>query len=237
MTKEAIGDSLLYHGDALEILPMLGPVDLVCTDPPYLLTSGGCSEGGLHERFGGGGVYENSGEIVPCSIDWPDFMPPIFDVLRDPGHAYFMANNRNVQAMLDAAEAAGFYFHNLLVWDKITATPNRWYMKNLEFTGFFGKGRAFNISDCSQKQLIRCPQVDETTHPTEKPVALMRNYIEMSSKKGETVLDPFSGSCSTGVAAIQAGRRFIGIEKDARFFDMGVHRLWAAVNDFQEELF
>lgn len=232
--KEIIGNHVLYHGDAMEILPALGAcADLLCCDPPYLLTSGGCTKGGLHERFGGGGVYGNSGEIVPCDIEWADFMPLLFGALKANTQAYVMSNNRNVEAMLAAAREAGFHFHNILVWDKITATPNRWYMKNCEFIGFFSKGTARRINDCSAKMLIRCPQVDESIHPTEKPVALMRSYIDQSSAAGEIVLDPFMGSGSTGVAAHQAGRIFVGIEKDAKYFEIACERLWAAVQHGQ----
>lgn len=237
MQSVRIGNATLYHGDALKVLPSLDPVDLICCDPPYKLTSGGKSKDSIW-----GGVfkeenYNNNGSLVECDIDWSDFLPPCFAVLKDPGHAYFMTNNRHIANCENAAIAAGFHLHNWLVWDKITATPNRWYMKNLEFCGFFSKGNAFHINDCSAKQLIRCPQVDVSDHPTEKPVALMRHYIENSSQLGQIVLDPFAGSGSTGVAAIQAGRNFIGIEKDEKFFNMAVQRITAAVESFTPALF
>ena len=243
-----IGSCTLYHGDALEILPTLEPVDLVLTDPPYKLTSGGKS--GLMRGIFAPEEYSNDGEMVPCDIDWTDFMLPIFNVLRDPGHAYFMANNRHIANCENAATAAGFHLHNWLVWDKVNATANRWYMKNVEFIGFFSKGNAFIINDCSQKQLIRCPQIDESAefaepegenekknaHPTEKPVPLMRTYIENSTKPGQVVLDPFMGSGTTGIAAAQCGRHFVGIEKSEKFFDMAVKRLQSAADNFQPSL-
>ena len=129
--REVIGDVTIYCGDSMEIMPTIGDVDLIVTDPPYKLESGGRSGlmGGIFDPDN----YDNSGSIVDCDIDWPDFMP-LLSAMLPRGHAYVMANNRNVQAMLNAAEAAGFGFHNLLVWDKISCTPNRWYAKNLEFT-------------------------------------------------------------------------------------------------------
>lgn len=147
--------------------------------------------------------------------------------------------------MLVEAEKAGFGFHNMLVWDKGTATPNRWYMKNCEFTGFFFKSPAKFINDCGAKQLINCPQVDVSgqfaedghSHATEKPVALMQHYIEQSSDVGDLILDPFMGSCSTGVACIRAGRKFIGIEKNERFFNMSVKRIQAENKNLQQQLF
>lgn len=243
-----IGGATLYHGDALKVLPSLEPVDLICCDPPYKLTTGGGhpTTPGARRMQGcfAENAYNNNGNIVDCDIDWTDFMAPCFAVLKDPGHAYFMTNNRHIANCENAATAAGFHLHNWLVWDKITATPNRWYMKNLEFCGFFSKGNAFYINDFSAKQLIRCPQVDVSglftesgdDHPTEKPVALMRHYIDNSSQIGQIVLDPFAGSGSTGVAAIQAGRKFIGIEKDEKFFNMAVQRITAAVESFQPAL-
>ncbi len=233
----SIGNATLYHGDALEILPTLYQVDLICCDPPYKLTSGGKNTGEMGGVFTTGGEYENDGALVDCDIEWGDFMHPCFKALKMPAQAYFMSNNRNVQAMLNAAETAGFHFHNLLVWDKITATPNRWYMKNLEFTGFFSKGKAFYINDCSAKQLIKCPQIDVSDHPTQKPVSLMRHYIDNSSQPGQTVLDPFMGSGTTGVAAIQSGRKFIGIEKNEKFFNMAVERLRESVKSFVPSMF
>lgn len=218
----------LECGDSLAIMrDMIArgeAVDLVVCDPPYLIESGGNTTGEMGGCFARG-KYNNSGAIVECDVDWQDFMPLIFGVLRKDAHAYIMANNRNVQGMLNAAEAAGFRFHNLLVWDKISATPNRWYMKNLEFVGFFFKGRARPINDCSMKQLVRVQQIDESDHPTEKPVALMEHYIRNSGLPGDVVFDPFMGSGSTGVAARRLGFGFYGIEKDEKHFETAQNRI------------
>ena len=214
---QVIGQCTLYRGSALDILPTLSDVDCVVTDPPYKLTYGG------HHGSLGGKLspenYDNKGGIVECDLDWPDFMPLIHDCMAENSHAYIMANNRHVQNLLVSAQIAGFKLHNLLVWDKGTATPNRWYMKNLEFTGFFYKGKAFFINDCGSKQLIRCPNPTDSFHPTAKPPQLMAHYIRNSSSLGDTICDPFMGGGSTGVACIQTGRAFIGIEKDRKFFD------------------
>ncbi|MGR3179881.1 MAG: DNA-methyltransferase [Candidatus Anammoxibacter sp.] len=226
--KEIIGDCTLYHGDALEIIPTLNDVDCIITDPPYKLTSGGNTTNGMGGCFDHS-QYDNSGEIIDCDIDWPDFMPLLYDILNH-GHAYIMCNNRHVANMLNAAKDAGFNFHNLLVWDKHSPTPNRWYMKNCEYIGFFYKGKAKFINNCSSKQLIRIPQVDITDHPTEKPVMLMRHYIENSSQSGQVVLDPFMGSGTTGEACLESNRRFIGIEKNKQWFDVACERIEKAYN-------
>jgi site-specific DNA-methyltransferase (adenine-specific) len=220
-----IGSATLYHGDMREILPTLGEcADLVLTDPPYKLISGGNTTGEMGGCFDKS-EYDNSGSLVDCDIDWVDFMHLLYRCQKLGTHAYVMANNRNVQPMLNEAEKAGYDFHNLLVWDKGTATPNRWYMKNLEFIGFFKKGLAKYINDCGAKQLVFVPNENYDGHPTVKPVALMENYILQSTSAGDIVVDPFMGVGSTGIAAMRSGRKFIGIEKSEKWFNLAVKRL------------
>lgn len=238
-TMVTIGNCTLYHGDIREVLPRLisegMQADMICSDPPYLLTAGG-PNGVMQGKFNKLN-YDNGGHLVPCDIDWPEFMELFFKAMGR-GHAYVMANNRNVQDMLNAAEAAGFGFHNLLTWDKITATPNRWYMKNIEFTGLFYKGKAIMINDCGSKAGITLTLGQpDTNHPTEKPVSLMEYYILNSTQPGDLVLDPFAGSGTTGVAAARIGRKFIGIEKDKNWFDVMVKRIEKASINVQERLF
>ncbi len=228
-----IGPCTLYHGDAMEILPTL-KADLIVTDPPYKLTSGGGSPRNGQSRMSGKfnpKEYNNNGNIVECDIKWSDFMPLLYNTLNENGHCYVMCNNRNIRAMLNAAHKSGLKFHNMLVWDKGNATPNRWYMKNCEFTGLFYKGRAFYVNDCGAKQLLYVPQEPYGGHPTPKPAMLMRHYIDQSSQPGQTVLDPFMGSCSTGEAAIRAGRKFIGIEKDKKWFDVSCERIEKSIDE------
>lgn len=220
-----IGDATLYCGDCIDVLPMVGAVDLIVTDPPYKLESGGRSglTGGKFDPE----VYTNDGSIIPCDIEFADFMPLLADALPR-GHAYFMVNNRHVAGMENAALAAGFRFHNWLVWNKGTCTPNRWYMKNCEFTLFAFRGAATPINDCGARQLITCPNVVDGVHETQKPVDLMAHYIGNSSQPGDIVLDPFMGSGTTGVAALRDGRKFIGIEKEPRYFDIACQRIEGA---------
>ena len=203
MKSVIIGDCTLYQGDCLEIMPTLG------------------GKMKMSE-------YDNKGAIVICDVDWPDFMPLIFLSLKMGSHAYVMANNRHVQNLLNSAGDAGFRFHNLLVWNKGTATPNRWYMKNLEFTGLFRKGKAFSINDCGSTQLHKIPNILNASHPTEKPSELMAVYIGNSTQRGETVLDPFMGSGTTGVACAKLGRKFIGIELEPKYFDIACERIQKA---------
>jgi DNA modification methylase len=228
--KEIIGNATLYLGDAIEVLPTLAPADLICTDPPYLVSKGGFAANLQLEGGFGGWMkdYGNQGDIVDCSIEFADWMPLAFAALNDRAHAYFMTNGRNVRDMQDAGEIAGFRLHTLLVWDKRTALPNKYYQNVTEFALFMFKGKAKTINDPSSKNLVSIFQRDDSPHPTEKPVSLMQYWIGNSTDAGDTVLDPFMGSGTTGVAAAQLNRAFVGIEKDTKWFDIACRRIEVA---------
>ena len=223
MRIEQIGAATLYLGDCRDILPTLGKVDAVVTDPPYRLTSGGNTPGGM--KGGWLDNYSNNGEVVPCDIEWAEIAALCFAACKADADAYLMANDKNLLEAGKAAQEAGFGLHNILVWDKVSATANRWYMKNCEYVLYLWRGRARRINDAGSKQLIRCPQVDESDHPTEKPIPLMAHYIGNSTERGGLILDPFMGSGTTGVAAVQMGRKFIGIEREPKYFDIACRRI------------
>lgn len=225
--KEIIGNATLYLGDAREVLPSVTGVNCVCTDPPYLVSKGGfASNLQLEGGFGGWMKdYGNQGDIVDCDIEFSEWAPLVFASLADRAHAYFMSNGRNLKNMQIAAEAAGFRFHTMLVWDKRAALPNKYYQNVTEFGLFMFKGKARTINDPASKNLVTIFQRDETAHPTEKPTELMKLWIGNSTIAGDVVLDPFMGSGTTGVAARQLKRRFIGIERDANWFDIACRRI------------
>jgi site-specific DNA-methyltransferase (adenine-specific) len=235
---EVIGDATLYHADARDVLrhlalstPPEARARALVSDPPYKVTSGGKTS--LLGGWIGSEEYNNSGAPVLCDIDWSDWLPLVPDALADQAHVYIFTNDRNEPDARAAAETAGLDFHRLLIWDKVAAPPNRWYQQTCEFVVFLKKGKAYRIANPSTKSLQSLFQRDESNHPTEKPVELCRLYIENSTKPGELVLDPFAGSGTTGVAALQSGRRFVGCELDPKWFDVAVDRLRRALDQVQ----
>lgn len=226
MQKETINGCDLYCGDALEILPTLkGSAHCLISDPPYKVTSGGF--GALEGGFGGWikDAYDNNGNIVQCDIEWHQWLNLIPDCLAENAHAYIFSNGRNLNIARDAAENAGLDFHTLLVWDKRTAMPNKYYQNICEYILFMKKGKAFTINDPSSKNLQSIYQRDESKHPTEKPVELCALYMNNSTKEGDTVLDCFMGSGTTAVAAVNNKRKFIGIEITQQWFDVACARV------------
>ena len=225
-----IGNARLIQGDCRDVLwDLRGVADLVVCDAAYKLTSGGCT----HQSMGGifaKGNYDNNGFLMDVPR-WDELGGAFYRACKPDADCYIMTNDKNLFEAGLAFEGAGWKFHNLLAWDKVRATRNRWYMKNLEFTLYLWKGKAdpLGINDCGSKQLFALNAPRVTDHPTEKPVALMDHYIQNSSKPGDVVLDPMMGSGSTLVAALQAGRACIGIEKDPKWFDVACARVSEAL--------
>ena len=231
-----IGGCRLIEGDARDILPLLDlQADLCVTDPPYALSSGGSRPGALGGKFSST-VYDNSGLLMEV-VGWHEIGGPIFRALKPDADCYVMSEDSNLFAAHGGFIGAGFKFHGLLVWDKIVPNRTRYYMKDSEFTLYLWKGRAVDINNGGSKRVWRGHRPADAVHNTQKPVALMQLYIENSSLPGQLVLDPFMGSGTTLVAAVQAGRDAIGIEKSPKHFDAACARVRAAVDahKLQEE--
>jgi site-specific DNA-methyltransferase (adenine-specific) len=233
-------ETTLHHADAIQALQGLeaGSVDAAVFDPPYKVISGGSNdkEGGEWSRPSGM-LTKNDGKIFEHNdIDAAVYLPEVHRVLREDAHLYLMTNTKGLVDgdLLNVVRAAGFRVHSILTWRKNNATPNRWYMKDMEWTIFARKGKAFSINKPgSRASLDVFPhpmdwdnvRPGEKAHPTEKPVNLMRTYIENSTQPGEVVLDPFMGAGSTGVAAQELGRGFIGVEMSDEYFTAAQDRL------------
>ncbi|MCF7725760.1 DNA-methyltransferase [Sulfitobacter sp. M22] len=231
-----IGGCRLIQGDARAVLPLLeGQADLCVTDPPYALSSGGSRPGAMGGKFSSD-VYDNSGLLMDV-VGWHEIGGPIYRALKPDADCYVMSDDSNLFAAHGGFIGAGFKFHALLTWDKIVPNRTRYYMKDSEFTLFLWKGRAVDINHGGSKRVWREHRPADAVHNTQKPVALMQLYIENSSLRNQLVLDPFMGSGTTLVAAVQAGRRAIGIEKSPKHFEAACARVRAAVasHELQEE--
>ena len=216
----------LIYGDCMEHLKTISDnsIDLVVTDPPYPVISGGKP----HMKGQPSGMLsKNDGKIFNYNNIKPEmWIPEIYRILKSGSQCYIMVNTINLKRYLDVCDSCGFMLHNILVWEKNNVTPSRWYMKNGEFTLFLRKGKAKTINNVGSKMVHQFNNIiGNKLHPTEKPIELMRFYIENSSNPGDTVLDPFMGSGSTIIACADCNRRFIGIEIDKEYFDIAKLRI------------
>jgi site-specific DNA-methyltransferase (adenine-specific) len=200
MNPVIIGDCQLYLGDCREILPTLPKVDAVITDPPY-----GINKDGKKRSTGGHGGRKEY-EFLGWDGERPD--------------------DQIIHAIVDAGDTVilwgGNYFSDLLpptmrwlVWDKgqrIDQSDGELAWTNMQ--------QALRICTMNRVELM----LDGAQHPTQKPIRLMEWCIEQAGNP-ETILDPFMGSGTTGVAAVNLGKSFIGIEREPKYFEIACKRI------------
>ena len=192
---EVIGACTLYLGDCLEIMPTLGKVDAVVADPPY----------GIGYTGNGGKGWTN------YDADWDADRPPreIFDAIRAISKYQIIWGGNYFTDYLPPTM-------QWLVWDK---GQRGFSLADCEFA-WSSQNKAARIFDYARAKAMK----DGKEHPTQKPVALMAWCLDRV-KDAKSVLDPFMGSGTTGVACVKQGRSFIGIELDESYFDIAVKRI------------
>lgn len=159
-------------------------------------------------------------------LKFAEWLPKIFELLRDKSHCYIMCNGRNLNELMNESIGAGFKYQNLLAWVKNNATPNKYYMQQMEFILMLRKGGAKNINNMGTKNALHFNNIIGTkVHPTEKPVDMLEVLVGNSSKENDIVLDPFMGSGTTGLACKKLNRNFIGIELDKEYFGIAEQRI------------
>lgn len=225
--KDVVKDKYtLMFGDCLERMKEIpdGSVDLCVSDIPYKLTGGGKGDG-VNSKRPKGILTDNTQLMqVPKFEDW---LPHLYRVMKNGTHIYLMCNFKNLNDLMNKSSKVGFKHINLLVWEKNNCTPSQFYMKNCEYTLLLRKGSSKYINDIGGSKTVHRFDniIGNKVHPTEKPVELMKFYVENSSNAGDVVLDMFMGSCSTGVACLNTNRKFVGVEMDENYFNIAKDRM------------
>lgn len=195
--KVEIGDATLYLGDCMDILPTLDKVDAVITDPPY-----GIGQDGGAQRTRGS--KRTNGE----KMGWDSQRPSkqVFDAIQSASDTQIIWGGNYFSDYLPASMG-------WLYWEK-------------RMGGDFADGElAWTSQQKALRQFSHFKKNKGDEHPTQKPVELMRWCIELCKNVPLSILDPFMGSGTTGVAAIQMGRKFIGIERESKYFDIACKRI------------
>ena len=200
MTKPVvIGNATLYLADCMEVLPTLPMVDAVITDPPYGIANKWAKDGGFATA---------GGKLWSSSEKWDnDIQQPAIDAaLRLAEVAVIWGGNYYV-----LPPSRGY-----LIWDKM---QSGFSLADSEFA-WVSKPITPKTFRYARAQLAS----EGKNHPTQKPLPLMKWCIDQSGRP-QTILDPFMGSGTTGVAAVQMGRKFIGIEREPKYFDIACKRI------------
>ena len=220
MTRiEQIGDATLYLGDCLEILPTLPKVDAVITDPPY----------GINTKSDGFGKLSPWGDLCNSAFWYAEWMRLCKSRLRATGGCLWTCLNwRSLVTFQKAAIDAQWSIESLMVWDKEWIGPGgtRGLRPSYELVALLTLGD-FSIDNrgLPDVQRFKWSSIKPNGHPAEKPPKLMRFLVENSTVEGQVVLDPFLGSGTTAVAAIESGRKVIGIEQDEKWFGLSCERI------------
>jgi site-specific DNA-methyltransferase (adenine-specific)/modification methylase len=208
MSKVQIGDATLYLGDCMEILPTLDKVDAVITDPPYGISLQN------HDKTG----------FYRAKRDWTIAND---DSLQVAVSVYEWALKKEITTLMFCSPDLPIpgEWRNRLVWHKpglgMGGDPSTCWRRDWELILIRANKKLHGGRDSAVLQYEIRP--NEFQHPCQKPIPLMAYLIK--KLQSNFVLDPFMGSGTTGVAAIQMGRKFIGIEREPKYFDIACKRI------------
>ena len=224
---ERIGAATLYLGDCLEVMNGLETVDHILSDPPY--------EDELHSAIGR--IRRNDGVAMVSDLGFEGINATRSEVAQkcvqlSSGWLILFTLAEGVRAWRDDIQAAGGKYDTCLAWVKPDSTPRmngQGAARGFEcaVTAWCGTGHRSWNGGGKRGVYTHLVNNQERTgkHPTEKPRRLMSELIADFTKPGQTVLDPYMGSGTTGVSAVMAGRSFIGIERDPAHFDLACKRI------------
>ena len=246
-------DVTLFQGDCIEILNKAAPesVDMIFADPPYMLSNGGitCHAGKVVSV--NKGKWDESKGLEEDFKFHKAWINACKRVLKPNGTIWISGTYHSIYACGFALQTSGFKILNDICWFKPNASPNMscryftashetllWAKKDNNAKHTFNYEAMKNGSWAEDfikkpdKQMrsvwaIGTPKPFEKVfgkHPTQKPLELLRRIILASTNKGDLILDPFTGSSTTGIMALELGRKFIGIDLEQEYLDLSIKR-------------
>ena len=235
----------LYHGDCMQIIEQLpdNSLDAIFADPPYFLSNGGISVQSGKQVCVDKGDWDKGGtpeHIYQFNRQWLSLCRP---KLKDNGTIWISGTHHNIFVVQGCLQELGYKILNVITWQKSDPPPNlscRYFNFSTELVIWARKHEKkphkFNYETMKQlnggsqmTDVWRIPAVGmwEKTcgkHPTQKALRLLYRIVLASTNEGDTILDPFAGSSTTGIAANLLGRKFIGIEQDHSFIELSKRR-------------
>jgi site-specific DNA-methyltransferase (adenine-specific) len=230
--KETLADGIeLILGDCREVLPTLGKVDAVVTDPPYeavmqskwgVLSRNAPSSHVRHETLGFDAIDhirdDVAAAVATACVGW----------------GVFFCMAEGVRAWRDSIEATGAKYKRAMVWIKPDAMPQfngqgPSVGHEMMVAAWYGAGHSKWNGGGKPGTFIHVKNTAGAEHPTQKPLPLISEIVGLFSFRDQIVCDPFMGSGTTGVACVKLGRKFIGIEIEPKYFDIACKRISEAL--------
>ena len=244
---------VLYHGDAILLLSQIpeNSIDMIFADPPYNLSNGGFSvHAGRMVSVNKGDWDKSRGFEADYDFHY-NWLDACKKVLKPGGTLWVSGTYHSIYQCGHAIQSLGYHILNDVSWFKPNASPNlscRFFTASHETLIWARKEKkakhTFNYDlmkeghwpeDQLKKPGLQMrsvwsmgtPRPEEKKygkHPTQKPLDLLRRVVLSSTNKGDVVLDPFTGSSTTGLAAIMHDRKFIGVDLESKYLDLSVKR-------------
>ncbi|WP_107941844.1 DNA-methyltransferase [Metasolibacillus fluoroglycofenilyticus] len=246
---------LLYHNDSLELLKEFpdSSIDLIFADPPYFLSNDGVT------CNGGKMVSVNKGDWdkvshLPIEEFYYLFLIEAQRIIKPSGSIWVSGTMHNIYQIGYLMSKLEMRILNNITWQKKNPPPNLsckmfthstetilWASKNKKSKFLFNyslmkeENEGKQMKDVWSFSLTKKSEKNFGKHPTQKPLDLLRRIIKASSNPADLILDPFLGSGTTGVAAIELGRRFIGIDIKKEYVELAIKRIEHALQQQEEK--
>lgn len=247
-------DFTILNGDCMQRLREIddNSIDAIFADPPYFLSNGGISVQNGKQVCVDKGDWDKGGTpeyIYEFNRNWLSLCR---SKLKDDGTIWISGTHHNIHVVMRCLQELGYKVLNTITWQKTDPPPNLsckyfnfsteliiWARKHVQKTHKFNYETMKQLNGGTQMTDVwRIPAVgkwekNQGKHPTQKTLRLLYRIILASTNEGDTILDPFSGSGTTGIAANLLGRKYIGIEQDKKFCELSLSRR-AALEDPEE---
>jgi len=245
----------LYHANCIEFMDMIshrypeGRFDMIFADPPYFLSNGGITcHAGKMVKVDKGQWDKSNGPDVNHEFNRA-WLSRCQNILKPNGTIWVSGTHHVIHSVGYAMQQIGMKILNDITWEKPNPPPNlscRYFTHSTETIIWAAKNdkskHCFNYDKMREsnagKQMksvwsITPPNGDEKKfgkHPTQKPVSVLERIILASTNEDDFIFDPFSGSSTTGVAAMKHNRKFVGTELESNFIDLSIARLKHTIN-------
>ena len=234
----------LLHGDCLELLEQFRfKFDMIFADPPYFLSNGGISVQSGKIVCVDKGEWDKGGTREYMESFNRRWISACREKLKDSGTIWISGTYHNIFSIANTLTELGFKILNVITWVKTNPPPNiscRYFTYSTEFIIWARKSpkvpHCYNyevmkringdkqMTDVWQLPAIARWEKSCGKHPTQKPLSVLSRIVLASTHRGAWILDPFTGSSTTGIAANLLGRRFLGIDKEEEFLVISQNR-------------